>query len=286
MKKILLSFILIFALSFFCGCAQSQNAYEAKGPFVISKLAFLPQGEIVQTLGVSVDKENLEKFATPQEQTSFVSNLVDEVDKLRQRFLLSYALVYVKNPLQEMRIGVGVKISQSAYRQERDVVAFDVMFSSISAWRYYHNINSQDDAKEEGAPLFFSQSSNSSVFPFATKTAEGEIVGERFAKMYLNAASGLSFETALRENYKPTFIYNYSTPSSRLKSDADFVFKDEYGQYNHVWLESKQSLTEECKTTIYYNEVNKGMWILLTLSLSLVGLAIYLFLYKIRLKNN
>lgn len=283
MKKLAIAFILIFSLSFFYGCNEKE--FSCGGDVVYSGVRYFQTGEIVQTMGIGVDSEKLNDAASLNEKTVFISNLIKQMDLLRQKFILNFAIIYLQNPVDEMKIGQGVKISQCAYRQKVDMVAFDVMFSSASAWRFYHGIKEEENAQNTKLPILFEKRESKGVFPFAAEDKDGELIGKSYKKLYLNAAKGLSFEKEINKSYSPTFVYTYSTHSSALKSNAKYLQKDNRGMFNHIWTIEEKNLSQENKTVIYYNIINKGMWILFAVLLPILALLIYLLMVKTKKKK-
>ena len=281
MKKILLSLILIF--SFFCGCKKDD--FSLKGAFIYSEVASFKDGQIAQVLGISADSDNLDKIASPSEKVQFIARLTEELNLLRQKFVLQYAVVYLNNPLEQFKIGQGVKIGQAAYREDCDMVAFEIIFSSSQAWEYYHNLgNASDNVENAEKVTLLSKKESRSLFPFAVKNSAGNVVGLDYKNLYLKAGEGLSFEQKLKETYYPQFIYCYSTYSRALKSNAKTVVAEE-GMYSHVWACTEEKLTEENQTSIYYYQAHKGMWILLAVTLPTCGLVIYLVMMQVRKKR-
>ncbi|MBE7073510.1 MAG: hypothetical protein E7379_00190 [Clostridiales bacterium] len=281
MKKIILVFTLIFSLSFFVGC-QGED-YSIPTSSIMNRLVFSSTGEITQTISFNVDSDYIKSISKKGEDVVFVNNLVKQVDLLRQKFLLSFALVYLDNPIENLKIGQGVKLTLTSYKTEFDVVSFDMIFASNYSFQYYHNVLTNDDI-QPSAPFLIKKHSSTSAFPFSVKNASGEIVAEDYKNIYLSASKGLSFKDKLEEEYSPSFVYNYCTFSNKIKSDADFVFSDSEGLYNHVWIKDDISL-QNSTLTIYYYQINKGNWLMLALVCPCVCLGGYCLFKWIKNKN-
>lgn len=292
MKKIFLIVALIFSLFSLSGCSKSHEIDDfIAQDFVMLSIDFSSSGQITQSFDFSVNSDRYKETTKQEEIFTFKANLIEELSEIRNEFLLSFALMYIANPNEIYKINTGVILSQVVYNQEFDTVGFNIAFTSLCAWQYYHpstqSLDSQADAK--GGNLFINKQTSLGVFPFSSSVTMSEdesklLIGERYYQKYLNAASGLSFKEKLKEEYKPTFIYNYSVYNSKLHSDAHFQYKDN-GHYHHIWAIEKDKLTEDNKICLYSYSVNYGMWYLFAIILTLVIMLIILLVYKYKKKN-
>lgn len=273
--------MLMFSLSFFCSCDSRQ--FSLPQNYIFSGLNFAKDGQITQTIGVGVNSAYLDKNSMMGESVQFKSNLVQQLGILRQKFLVNYAVVYLQNPLEEYKIGSGVKLSDVTYKEECDMVSFDICFASSRAWKYYHS-PLQETSDKAKMPAFVAKIANKSLFPFAAQDASGQMVATGYKSLYLKASEGLSFEGELKKAYSPTYVYQYSTYLKSIKSNAVYKTRDSQGQYCHLWVAEEAAL-DKTYTTIYYYLVNYGNWLLLIVLVPSMALVIYLITIKIKEKK-
>ena len=280
MRKFLLIMILIFSLSFL-GCSRQDIKKLDAEDFIMLSLDVSSNGRAMQSLDFSVNSDRLEKLGSGEEKSKFISSLTDVVERLRAEFLIGFTIFYIQNPCEEYKINKGVILTSAVYSQESDSVGFNIIFTSIGAWNYYHNSGQGGGEKKEN--IFITKNESIGSFPFSSKAnlSENETiyVGEKFRLKFLEAAQGLSYENKLGELYKPLLIYNYSTYYSRLHSDADYQFVDANGHSHHVWTVESENLSGDNKIIIYSYQINAGYWQLFILIFALVFVVIlYLIL--------
>ncbi len=291
MKRFILVIILIFSLSFFVGCSDDNNKQTSfsLNDYIMLSLSFNSDGTIVQSLDFSVNTKGLEKITTDEEIFTFKSNLIEQLNTIRNEFLFGYALHYVKNPIEEYKINQGVILTDVLYNTNFDSVGFDVIFTSTNAWNYYHNIDTSKDQLNKENSLFYNRhiSTGKFVFSSAVKINEEEItlIGKRYKEKYIEASKNLSFEIYLSENYRPCYVYNYATPSNRLHSDSQIEFLDSKDLFHHVWLVEDENLSENNMISIYYISINYGWWYFFAILISLCIMVIILVVDKIKIKK-
>ncbi|MBQ8444667.1 MAG: hypothetical protein IJX25_04875 [Clostridia bacterium] len=281
MKKFIFIFTLIFSLSFFCGC--KGESFVMPSDSIFTGINFFSNGEISQVVAISVDSDYIDSVAKSGESVQFKSNLLSQMENLRQKFLLTYAIVYIQNPIEELQIGRGVKLTPVSYKEENDFVYFEIIFSSTLAWQYYHNALTEGADINESMPFLMEKKSNTTLFPFSSLDANGTPAGESYKNIYLSSSEGLSFEDKVKENYSPCYIYQYGTYSNKIKSDGNYKFLSDGINY-HIWVADEDELQGK-STTIYYYKINKGGWLLLALIIPTAGLVIYLICIKIKIKK-
>lgn len=267
MRKIFLIMIMIFSLSFFTGCSSSQ--IDDVDDYIMLSLDISSNGQVVQSIDFSLNGDRLNEMEIEEtEKNQFILNLQEQVKQIRNEFLMNFTLVYIANPNEEYSLNKGLLFTNVTYNSNTDSVGFDMIFTSIGAWNYYHNTtgSSQDSSQNGNDNIFYSENISQGSFPFSAKINLGEgqsiYVGERYRQRYLQALSGLSFENEMTQNYNPTLIYNYSTYYSRLHSDADFKYTDSLGRSHHVWAVESQDLTADNKIKISSYNIHSGSWYL------------------------
>lgn len=274
MKKIVFIMILIFSLSFLTGCDNKSIKNLNANDFIMLSLDISSNGRIVQSLDFSVNSERLDSICSEEEKQKFISNLVVKVDELRSEFLLNYTILYIQNPNEEYKLNKGLVLTNATYNQESDSVGFNIIFTSIGSWNYYHSSTQSSNGKDENGNIFLTKNQSVGSFPFSSKMKISEdetiYVGDRYRLQYLSAGSGMTFVNQLENLYNPIYIYNYSTYYSRIHSDSDYKFTDANGHSHHVWTIDSQSLSADNKILIYSYTINAGYWYLFILIFSFI----------------
>lgn len=262
--------ILLFSFLLLPGFTNAPTARP--DDFVALSLNISSTGCVTQSLKFSVGSKRLDNLtANEVEKATFIANLATAVNDLRTEFLLSFTVKYIKNPVESYAINRGLVLTNTTFDDGSDTIGFDMIFTSLGAWRYYHgqSADSGSDTQQPDANKFISKTSSESQFPFSgsVQISENEtvLVGQRYKDKYLSAASGLSFEGSLAEQYNPTFVYDYSTPFSRLRSDAQEKFKDGSGNTHHVWTVDDEKLSSDNSISLYQYKINTGWWYLTAL---------------------
>ena len=269
MKKFLLTFILIFSLSFLWGCSQPEEV-KIDNHYIMLSLDFNANGRAKQSIVFGLSSDFLrENSKSLQEELLFKQNLIKNVETLRNEFLFSFALKYMSNPIDEYKINQGVLLSQVGYNEEGDYVGFEITFTSLGAWQYYHSngSNNESENKTKGGNIFYLKQEAKGEFPFSTTINEDQRVGEKYKDCFISAGQNLSFADKIQKTYNPQYVYNYSTYYSRLHTNADVQFKGNDKQFHHIWIEESLEDSEEIILSTFV--VYKGWWILFTLIISL-----------------
>lgn len=282
MKKIFLAFILIFSLSFLSGCGQTQSV-KLDPNYIMLSISQNSNGSTNQAVVIGVNSDFLREHSkSVQEEMIFKQKLIKEVENIRNEFLFSFALTYMNNPKEEFKINQGVLLSQVGYNAEGDYIGFEITFTSSGAWQYYHQKSESSDENSEKnnkkGNIFFSKQQSEGVFPFAAVINDELKIGEKYKNCYLSASENLSFSEKIKENYKPDYVYNYSTIYPKFHSNADAQFKGSHNKYHHIWIEKDLNVCENIKLSVYV--IYKGWWIFFALSVSLIGMTIAILIAK------
>lgn len=262
MKKIVLLVTLMFSLFLFSACTPTSTFSLEGKDYIALSLDISSNGKIVQSLDFSLGGGKLSALGEDRDKESFKQNLIKNVEQLRLEFLMNFSLVYVNNPVEDYKFNKGILFSAVTYDERQDSVGFDILFDSIASWNYYHNNSaSQENGNKE--LYLFKKNTSTGAFPFSAKQQIGEdesvYVGDRYADVYLSSAEGTAFAGRLEEEYKPLLVYNYSTFSSSLRSDADYKGKDNNGHSHHIWVVEQAELTGENIIRLTSYQVNVGM---------------------------
>ena len=246
-------------------------------------IALNNDGEIIQSVNFGLNSEKIkEKAKNDNEYLSFLSNLIENVSKLRSEFLFTIALSYAENPIEEYKINQGVSLSNTCYFSSSDSVGFSIKFSSIDCWRFYHEIGGKQE-EPSVQNVLIKKTSSSSEFVFSLKASEGMTVGERYKNLFISSANGLSFEQNMND-YHPDFVFFYSSPFQKLRSNANIKFSNSGANY-HVWKFEEESLKQSHEIEIWYNQINYGLWYVLVLVSVLLPTACILAIFHFKNKK-
>lgn len=275
MKKIVFLGLILFSLFFLPACKNQE--IQIKSDYIaLSCLA--GEDKVVMEVEFGFDKTRLASY--PQKEVAvFKSRLKENVEKLRNEFLISLALKYTQNPVQEYAINRGVLLSQVALKD--DNAGFKITYNSLSAWKYY-NSSSSGEKGEDGAskqenskPFLIKKVSSSGTFVFGEKLSTGKNLGEKYKSAYLSALKDLTLENIEKTAYKPCFVYDYATTSHHLKSDASKqVFVD--GLYHHIWVKEEPML-DNARINLWQYAVNYGLWQLLAILVTIIPCAVIVY---------
>lgn len=289
MKRVFAGILLIFSLSFLCGFTSKKE--EISSDYIMLSLDFSSTGQIRQSLQFSVGSKKINEMSLSVKETlDFKKRLVEEITMLRNEFLFNFALIYLKNPDEQYKINKGVVISPVAYDEKSDLLGFEISFSNVDAWNYYHNANEENSAEKTSRnPLFIRKIKSEGAFPFSTSIADENgqklTVGERYINIYLQASKNLSFCDKLTEEYSPQFIYNYSAYNPKLRSNADKIFYDKNGKLHHLWIVDCDKIDAKNSILIYYYFVNRGVWLVFALTVPLCVMFASIICIKIKEKG-
>ena len=245
----------------FFGCGKPE---PVSNEFVMLSVSTRGDGLIAQGLHFSVGTEKLKSAgATGQQIEQFKSRLIEQVKVFHDEYYLSFLLKYANNPNDEFKIGKSVIVTQPTYTKETDTVGFNILFSSQSAWDYYHGGTEQSQNTAKVKRGFVISITQEGVFPFSAKL-NNDYVAMRYINAYKNALGGLAVD------YNPDFVYDYATQSTYIKSDSDYFFSDEL--YHHIWMKKIDEL-ENARITLSFQTPNTPVWYatLLCITLSALG---------------
>lgn len=293
MKRLFVSFMLIFSLSFLCGFSSKSTSVETED-FIMLSLDFSSNGQIVQSIDFSFNSEAVNEISSSLKETlDFKNALIKNIETIRNEFLFSFALTYMANPVEEYKINKGVLLTAVTFDEENDTVGFKMGFSSLGAWNYYHQSGEKEDSEGEeekqNKNIFLNKIESKGIFPFSAQVTGQDnqvvTVGSRYKNFYISSAQSLSFYEKLKETYQPTFIYNYSSFNKKLRSDGDLFFTDSAGHLHHVWLVDDLASEEENSINLYYYLVEKGVWLIFAITIPLFAMFIAIIIIKIKDKR-
>lgn len=287
MKKIfiILSFCIIsFALS---ACGQTPPVTIGSSYIMVS-LGVMPSGEVVQKFDFAVDSDFLEENGVNGEALEGVKlKLIENFDTFRQEFAVGFGLIYenADGEKEDFAIGKKLKISQTTYDKDLDTITFNIVFEDNATWSFYHPSKEEDDKNQSNGIVFVEKIESKGLFPFASEVTLGNgektTVAERYTNAYLKAFENNEKKEVITEKYKPDFVYNYATFSSRVGSDADIRFLDSEGLYHHAWVRNAENYQKENQITLFSNVINRGWWYLFWLIIVGVVTAVALIIAKV-----
>ncbi len=263
-------------MSFLTGCNQKSETTQISSEYIL--LAVSNNGSsICQSVRFGVDGTKISHICSSlKEELDFRKSLISKVETLRNEMLMSFAIQYLQNPVKEYRLNNGVVLTNVAYDDKNSCVGFDVIFTSNGAWQYYHK--SPDEKGGKG--FFIDRQVSRGTFPFSSKMAqENVMVGERYRDLFLSATSGFSFEEEFKKDFSPQFLYLYSTPFSKIKSNATYRYRGVDNLYHHLWV--KDQLEEDDTISLSVTTINYGWWILLVLVISMLGMTVGIVTIKL-----
>ncbi len=154
-----------------------------------------------------------------------------------------------------------------------------IKFNTYNAYRYF---NGTFPATEDETDESIIEERVDKLFYVEDKTYQdsvfNDILNNSIAKYFLEYFN--DYFTVDDMNY----TFTYSTPSSKLYSDANEVYEDENGNYVHVWKFDNENLKQDGKSKVctYTVKVRAYVWYVLALLISvLTGICLF-FIIKIR----
>lgn len=285
MKKYIIIILLIFPLLFLSACDKREIKIDKN--FIMLSIEQNANGTSKQSIVFGVNSDFLrENSKNIQEELQFKQNLLKNVENIRNEFLFSFALIYMQNPVEKYKINQGVVLSQVGYNADGDYIGFEISFTSLGAWQYYHPSNKSQENNQKNSKndnIFYKKQINMGNFPFSSSLSDGSNVGEKYKSCYISSAKGMSFENKIKDQYKPDFVYNYCTFYPKFHSNADVEFKGTNNQYYHIWLEND---LKNCKNIeLILVTIYKGWWIFFALLIPLGVMAITITVIKIKNKR-
>lgn len=169
---------------------------------------------------------------------------------------------------------------------EADNVSFMFQFKDVETYNFYNKKYIGENREENN--IFFKKQINESIFPFAEIVTDGlnETTLARYYKnKFISACQGLTIENSIKLLYEPQFIYDFTTLSSRLKTNADLNYTDASGKYHHAWGDNANNINSSFVMTKTFVKVNTGWWYLLAITIPLLCMTIAIVVIVIKEKR-
>ncbi len=270
-------------------CVPSKTKADAssafRGDYILIAVQNLPDGKVSWSIefGLNTDKRNL---SDENEKAVYRVKIQTMLQRIYQEKRAEIEGIYQTNPLEGFAPGEVITQTTPIYDQMADCVNFKFYFKNAEAYNFY-NIKETDQRLADDN-IFFSKQVVNTIFPFAeiVQGADGEVnLARYYLKSFINACEGLSIADKM-QNYDPEFIFDYSTPSKKIKTNAELQYTDPAGLYHHAWGERFASVNQTIVTTRSLLQPNRGVWYAFGIGLPLVGMGIAIAIIKIKEKYN
>ena len=86
------------------------------------------------------------------------------------------------------------------------------------------------------------------------------------------------------QDYHPDFVYSYSSPNRKIKSNADVKFLNS-DLYFHVWKVEEEKLNKNNEVILWLSQINYGVWYISVLIIVIVPTTIFLAVHHYRDKK-
>ena len=279
MKKYVI-FLLIFAFCPFVLVGCDQKSEIKLDDYIFLNLDY-QSDKVSFHLYFSVDESGLSYEGGEIEKQKFLKNLEKNIETIRMEYLFSLALIYIQNPIEEYKINSGVLISPVIYSHEKGLIGFDINYTSLDAYRYYHGSSSSGDTSKNQGNIFLYKHSSTGRNPFSVPISIGQgqtiPTGERYKNMVIESFSGTNYGQEYIASYNPSFVYDYSCPYSYIKTDADVKLKQN-NTYHNYWIENDLEGKTITLTLQYLNLFTCQVFILATV---LIGTFVAIIICKI-----
>ena len=280
----LITFMFCLTLS---GCSERVNLPKTN---IALSMSLNLDGSISQTMEFSMQTELMEKLAINESLIKEVqNNMIASVRTLRNEFYLAFLVKYSTSPDSRFKIGEAVKVSDVEFDESFDVVFFSILFKDSQTWQYYHGDNSSDntDPVNKSTIKFFTKTSSEGNNPFSAEftQANGKVItiGQRYMNIY-KAAYNLTLPNEVCAKLDtPSFVYDYATPFSSLRSNAELTLQSN-GLYHNLWIKNLDQL-QDAKILLTYTTIYAGWWYLSLMLTIIFALLVCLIVYKIKYRR-
>lgn len=250
-------------------------------------LALENNGQVTQEVTFSFQKDNLTKLNVKDKLIEEVkSNLISAVNVLRNEFYISFLVIYSLSPNPEFKIGESVLVSDVVYNEEYDVVGFDIVYKDLATWQYFQGRGGEQEAdpvKKDKSIKYFETTSSEGKFPFASEFTNQDgsktTIGERYQKIYRTAYNITLPNQIVDALETPKFVYDYATPFSSLRSNAE-IQTYSGGLYHNVWIKDQENF-KDSKIKLEATTIYAGWWYLSLFIGVILALAVACIITKI-----
>lgn len=257
-KKVLLV-ILLFVIAFTFSACSSVRSMTVENS----------NGTIDEIVSVTLDRnEILNKGYNSADIILMKKDITEKAEEKANQLILAFRYRIKALPFAD----VGLDVVKSKW--ENDTFVIGLRFDSLSIYQLYYGIepNQPSDAIKTEKFLYTKHEYIRNTKFFAYRSLYNELK-TYFSEQYPKCVNNDSNE----------LLYTYISDTSRLKSDADYVTK-ENGKFYHTWVVDADNL--DSTISMYYRIANRGNWLILcvitTLMFSclLLLIALIVTLYK------
>lgn len=304
-KKLLVCFLILFATLTLCGCGAISYNLEINAS----------TGAVTQSIYFSVEKSSIttlagKKFDDSQDPDNFKYKVITIANtvfcNMCDAFDASHADDDIVKTFQatqtdggekrfaDVKLFVHQSMSPRPETRKADVqwaVNGDIIqcnisltFSNIYAYYYFNDvyadtIQNDDTIKEEH--LFYTKNISEQTAPFSK--LDQNAIAQEFDNFFGTNGSGYKyFDFGSME-----YAFCYSTPNSKLHSDANYTIRDASSNTIHIWEFSAQQVTDADGITIhtYTVAIKAYAWYVLALIIALVVALVLWIICAVKSKN-
>jgi uncharacterized protein YceK len=254
-KKIIAMLMLVLCVFMLGGCSSVNYA-----------IIIQSDGSITQQFSIYLDESEI----TAAGKT--LNEVKSQIRQTAQNVVNIYDEQFQNNSdlTNEQRAEVLLNKETATIKMESNYVVITLKFKTIQAYRYYYGIVSSDAEDDEDLTDngFYVKENSTSTTVFHD-IANNEIATQFLE--YFGEDSGISLSSC-------KYSFTYSTPSSKLHSDADSIEYDSYGNTAHTWYFTADDLTGENAETgdqinLYTVSFRTPVWYITAVCLTFVLIA-------------
>ncbi len=286
-KKITIFFVLILsvllALPFaFSGDKKADAASAYRGDYICLSCENYNDGRVAWGIefGLNTEKRGL---ADDDEKATYRVKIQTMLQEIFLEKRAEIEGIYALNSVEGMSPVECITYTNPLYDQQADCAGFKFFFKNAQAYNFY-NTKENDESKVIDN-IFINKQIKRTIFPFAQMADGDSTIARHYLDMFIKACEGLSIENAIK-TYDPEFIFDYSSYSKKIKSNADLKYTDASGKYHHAWGERVANINATIVTSRSLTQPKRGTWYAFGVAVPLAGMAIAIAVIKIREKIN
>lgn len=308
-KKFIFIFV-IFSVFFITGCQEPKVQFARNAEGTLTEIYTIPFSaqEFYEHANIDYEDENsVNQLRTDiyGVQSRICRYIEDDIQKKINTLLLSisandnidYSIADVAKSIEVTKPKENILYNEG--------LIYSITFPNATIYNMFYEINTSDIESSLKNRIykkgFLTNTTLTEVQPYLDKTINSS--NDTLLKKYINIAAtyvnplftkyntldenGKNLENYILENQPTTYIYEYSVPSARFKSNADSVTRTSDGYYNHTWTISMNNSSLETPKTIYtwYVTANRPVWYTIIVGSSLIFMAIIFMVSKLKDKK-
>ena len=280
-KKILAVIICIFSIFLFCGCANVNYSITVESTGIVTQALNLSfnRADVVNA-GKTLNSfmQSIENIANQVVQTAYNdftgSHQLDEDLTTYSGDTVKFAQI-IEFVNQNLDPNNGKPKIEWDWDNTTVYCKISLRFLNIYAYRYFYD--SYPDSEEEDTTVredhfYYAKDIDYSDSPY------NDITNNSIAQYFMDY-----FENQFSYD-DVNFSFTYSTPNSKIYSDANLVEEDTNGNTVHTWTFTTEQITQDgkSKVALYTIKYRAYVWYVTAIAASVfVGLAL-LFVCKIK----